>query len=134
MAVAQVVSVFALPHIQGWCASNLMRRTNLTCNINLHAARGPIFRVDKQVARHSHPSHPADCSTCSAHEHTHGNMLSPCCVRCHAACHAVRNRYNRLKKPEWTPPKWAFGPTWAVMYAAQGYAGWRVLHQVPAAG
>jgi TspO/MBR family len=38
-------------------------------------------------------------------------------------------RYNRLKKPEWTPPKWVFGPTWAVMYAAQGYAGWRVLHQ-----
>ena len=42
------------------------------------------------------------------------------------------HRYNRLKKPEWTPPKWVFGPTWAVMYTAQGYAGWRVLHQVPA--
>ncbi len=56
----------------------------------------------------------------------HGALCSV--VPCHGEI-AVMHRYNRLKKPEWTPPKWVFGPTWAVMYAAQGYAGWRVLHQ-----
>jgi tryptophan-rich sensory protein len=37
--------------------------------------------------------------------------------------------YNRMNKPKWTPPKWLFGPAWGVMYAAQSYSGWRVLHQ-----
>jgi TspO/MBR family len=41
---------------------------------------------------------------------------------------ACGRRYNRLNK--WTPPKWLFGPAWGVMYAAQSYSGWRVLHQV----
>ena len=36
-----------------------------------------------------------------------------------------------MNKPKWTPPKWLFGPAWGVMYAAQSYSGWRVLHQVP---
>ncbi len=39
-----------------------------------------------------------------------------------------------MNKPKWTPPKWLFGPAWGVMYAAQSYSGWRVLHQVPPPG
>ena len=36
----------------------------------------------------------------------------------------------RLRKPKWTPPEWLFGPAWAVMYAAQGYAGYKVIAEV----
>lgn len=34
--------------------------------------------------------------------------------------------YRRLRKPRWTPPSWAFGPVWTVLYASMGYAAWRV--------
>ena len=39
-----------------------------------------------------------------------------------------------MNKPKWTPPKWLFGPAWGVMYAAQSYSGWRVLHKVSLPG
>lgn len=60
--------------------------------------------------------------------HQHGklgirtNVVTGCRCNC--------DRYNRLNKPKWTPPKWLFGPAWGVMYAAQSYSGWLVLHQV----
>jgi tryptophan-rich sensory protein len=60
--------------------------------------------------------------------HLHILAIAPC----HSCC--LLHRYNRMNKPKWTPPKWLFGPAWGVMYAAQSYSGWRVLHQVPLRG
>lgn len=34
--------------------------------------------------------------------------------------------YDTLRKPSWTPPKWAFPVVWTLLYAAIAYAGWRV--------
>jgi tryptophan-rich sensory protein len=34
--------------------------------------------------------------------------------------------YDTLRKPAWTPPKWAFPVVWTLLYAAIAYAGWRV--------
>lgn len=34
--------------------------------------------------------------------------------------------YAGLRKPEWTPPSWLFGPAWTVLYVAIAAAGWLV--------
>ncbi|MEM1378518.1 MAG: TspO/MBR family protein [Pseudomonadota bacterium] len=34
--------------------------------------------------------------------------------------------YNRLSKPSWTPPGWAFPVVWTVLYLMIGYSGWVV--------
>ncbi|MCZ8178830.1 MAG: tryptophan-rich sensory protein [Rhizobium sp.] len=34
--------------------------------------------------------------------------------------------YESLRKPSWTPPKWAFPVVWTVLYVMIGYAGWLV--------
>lgn len=34
--------------------------------------------------------------------------------------------YESLRKPAWTPPKWAFPAVWTLLYAAMAYAGWQV--------
>lgn len=34
--------------------------------------------------------------------------------------------YAQLRKPDWNPPAWVFGPVWTVLYAAMAYAAWRV--------
>jgi tryptophan-rich sensory protein len=34
--------------------------------------------------------------------------------------------YLALKKPEWTPPGWLFGPVWTVLYVMIAVAGWLV--------
>ncbi len=34
--------------------------------------------------------------------------------------------YEGLRKPSWTPPKWAFPVVWTVLYVMIGYAGWLV--------
>lgn len=34
--------------------------------------------------------------------------------------------YEGLRKPGWTPPKWAFPVVWSILYVAIGYAGWLV--------
>jgi tryptophan-rich sensory protein len=51
-----------------------------------------------------------------------------------AALPHITGWYQRLRKPRWTPPVWLFGPAWTVMYTAQSYAGWLVLHQAKARG
>ena len=34
--------------------------------------------------------------------------------------------YESLRKPGWTPPKWAFPVVWTILYVLIGYAGWLV--------
>lgn len=34
--------------------------------------------------------------------------------------------YDGLRKPSWTPPKWAFPVVWTILYLFIGYAGWLV--------
>lgn len=34
--------------------------------------------------------------------------------------------YQTLSKPPWTPPDWAFGPIWAVIYVFMALAAWNV--------
>ncbi len=42
--------------------------------------------------------------------------------------------YERLEKPDWTPPNWLFPLAWTVLYIAMAYAAYRVaLSAQPAA-
>ncbi len=34
--------------------------------------------------------------------------------------------YYTMYKPSWTPPTWAFGPAWAVLYVLMALAIWKV--------
>lgn len=34
--------------------------------------------------------------------------------------------YATLRKPSWTPPKWAFPAVWTVLYIMIAYAGWSI--------
>lgn len=42
--------------------------------------------------------------------------------------------YERLAKPEWTPPNRVFGPVWTVLYALIALAGWLVWRERGIAG
>lgn len=39
---------------------------------------------------------------------------------------SVDTWYPQLGKPEWTPPRWVFGPVWTFLYIAMSVAAWRV--------
>lgn len=41
----------------------------------------------------------------------------------------VREWYPTLDKPPWTPPNWAFGPIWTVLYTGMAVAGWDVARR-----
>lgn len=34
--------------------------------------------------------------------------------------------YEQLRKPSWTPPRWAFPVVWSILYVLIGIAGWMV--------
>ncbi|MFO1167480.1 MAG: TspO/MBR family protein [Rhodoblastus sp.] len=40
---------------------------------------------------------------------------------------AIPTWYDTLNKPWFTPPNWAFGPAWTILYIMMAYAFWRVL-------
>ncbi len=37
--------------------------------------------------------------------------------------------YAQMRKPSWTPPNWAFGPVWTVLYIMIAIAGWLVWRE-----
>ncbi len=37
--------------------------------------------------------------------------------------------YETLNKPSWTPPNWAFGPAWTLLYFMMALAAWLVWRQ-----
>ena len=46
-----------------------------------------------------------------------------------ATAEAVRSWYPGLDKPPWTPPNWAFGPVWTVLYTCMAVAIWDVVRR-----
>jgi benzodiazapine receptor len=37
--------------------------------------------------------------------------------------------YSLIRKPEWNPPNWIFGPVWTALYIMMGYASFRVYDE-----
>lgn len=37
--------------------------------------------------------------------------------------------YESLRKPPWTPPKWAFPVVWTILYVMIAYSGWLVWEE-----
>ena len=43
-----------------------------------------------------------------------------------ATASSVNTWYAGLRKPDWNPPNWVFGPAWTVLYVLMAVAAWRV--------
>jgi benzodiazapine receptor len=46
-----------------------------------------------------------------------------------ATSKAITVWYKDLKKPSFTPPDWAFGPVWTILYLLMAVAAWLVWEQ-----
>lgn len=46
-----------------------------------------------------------------------------------AAAPAIREWYEPLAKPSWTPPGWVLGPVWTLLYPLMAVAGWTVWRE-----
>jgi tryptophan-rich sensory protein len=42
--------------------------------------------------------------------------------------------YERLRKPRWRPPRWAFAPAWSILYLTIAISGWLVWRRAGFAG
>ena len=51
-----------------------------------------------------------------------------------ATADGVAQWYPSLNKPPWTPPNWAFGPVWTLLYTAMAVAMWDVARRAPRDG
>ena len=47
---------------------------------------------------------------------------------------SVGGWYQTLRRPDWNPPDWLFGPVWTVLYVMMGVAAWLVLRKVGLTG
>ena len=47
---------------------------------------------------------------------------------------SIADWYAGLRKPEWTPPAWLFGPVWTVLYLSMAVAAWLVWRRVGLSG
>lgn len=46
-----------------------------------------------------------------------------------ATIEGVRLWYPTLNKPPWTPPNWAFGPIWSVLYTTMAVGAWDAMRR-----
>ncbi len=42
---------------------------------------------------------------------------------------SVQSWYPQLRKPNWTPPNWLFGPVWTTLYILMAAAAWLVWRE-----
>jgi benzodiazapine receptor len=47
---------------------------------------------------------------------------------------SLRTWYSELRKPDWNPPNWVFGPIWTILYAMMALSAWLVWREVGWAG
>lgn len=39
---------------------------------------------------------------------------------------SIKEWYEKLDRPSWRPPNWAFGPVWTTLYTMMGYASYLI--------
>jgi translocator protein len=47
-------------------------------------------------------------------------------VGVYSASHSTGNWYETLRRPNFMPPDWVFGPVWFVLYLSMAFAAWLV--------
>jgi benzodiazapine receptor len=46
---------------------------------------------------------------------------------------SVKSWYRELRRPDWTPPDWVFGPVWTALYVMMAISAWLVWRETSAA-